>query len=105
MLPPYWRAARYEDEATSRRAYGRLSAFLLDHGRFKYSFTRLLLETGYHVTIVGEPTRAAVDRTIAQELEPGIPVSLSPFLLGELWRRRSTTTDFSPWMERHYLHR
>jgi hypothetical protein len=103
-LPPYSRAAHFEDELASRRAYVRLTSVLLDYPRIDLSFTRLLLETGYHVAIVGAPTRPAVDRAIRRQLEPGATVSLTPLLLGELWRRHCTTMDFSPWMERHYLH-
>lgn len=102
-LPPYWRAARYEDEVTSRRSYVRLSAALLEHREINLSFTRLLLETGYHVTIVGTPVRDAVDRAIVRQLEPGISTVLSPLLLAELWRRHHTVSDFSPWLERHSL--
>jgi hypothetical protein len=64
----------------------------------------MLLESGYHVAIVGMPTRAAVDRIIGRELQPGTPATLSPQLLRELWQRHRTATDFSPWMERHCIH-
>jgi hypothetical protein len=104
-LPPYWRAARFEDELASRRAYVRLTAALLEHCRINLSFTRLLLETGYHVAVVGTPARAAVDRAIGRELEPGTPVSLAPLLLRELWQRHRTVSDFRPWLERHFVHR
>jgi hypothetical protein len=104
QLPPYWRASLFEDEVTSRRAYVRLTAVLLEHRRIDLSFTRLLLETGYHVAVVGTRTRAAVDRAIGRELEPGTPTSLAPYLLSELWQRHRAVSDFSPWMERHYLH-
>src|SRR4051794_2130176 len=84
-FPPYSRAARFEDELASRRAYVRLTAVLLDYRRIDLSFTRLLLETGYHVAIVGTPTRPAVDQAIRQKLEPGMPATLAPYLLGQLW--------------------
>jgi hypothetical protein len=104
QLPPYWRAARFQDEVASRRAYVRLTAVLLEHRRIDLSFTRLLLETGYHVAVVGSRTRTAVDRAIGRELELGIPANLAPYLLSELWRRHRSVSDFRPWMERHYLH-
>jgi len=103
-LPPYWRAARFEDELASRRAYVRLTATVLEYRHIELSFTRLLLETGYHVAIVGAPTRAAVDRAVGRQLEPGTPASLAPLLLRELWLRHRTVSDFSPWMERHAIH-
>ena len=104
QLPPYWRAARFEDEVASRRAYVRLTAVLLEHRRIDLSFTRLLLDTGYHVAVVGDRTRTAIDRVIGRQLEPGTPTSLAPYLLSELWQRHRVVSDFSPWMERHYLH-
>jgi hypothetical protein len=92
------------DEPTSRRAYVRLTAILLDYRHIQLSFTRMLLETGYHVAIVGAATRPDVDRAVLRQLEPGTPVSLAPGLLAELWRRHRTVQDFSPWLERHYIH-
>jgi hypothetical protein len=102
--PPYWRAAHFEDEVASRRAYVRLTSTLLDYRQIDLSFTRMLLETGYHVAIVGAPPRAAVDRAIGRQLEPGTPVTLTPYLLIELWLRHRSASDFSPWMERHWVH-
>jgi hypothetical protein len=103
-LPPYWQAAHFEDEGASRRAYVRLTSALLDYRQIDLSFTRMLLETGYHVAIVGASPRAAVDRAISRELEPGTPVTLAPYFLIELWLRHRSVSDFSPWMERHWLH-
>ncbi|MFN0072420.1 MAG: hypothetical protein ACKVVP_13130 [Chloroflexota bacterium] len=99
-LPPFWRAAHYPTERASRLVYVQSQYFLMTERGLDLTVSRLLLDSGYHVAILGQQPPSPLDRAIGMLLESGTAARLSPTLLGELWRYHQTQDSIRPWLLR-----
>ncbi len=102
--PSLWyRAARYDTEPPSERAYFAAQAVIFEQER-DVSAYRLMLEQIYHVAVLGgAPAEAALQEQIEQILyAEGTPTQLPDDVLTTLFERRQQAQQLGPWVEGHY---
>lgn len=100
-FPPFWRAARYPTERSSRLVYVHSQYVLMSERGLDLTITRLLLDSGYHVAILGHQPPVPIDRAVDLLLDTGTRAQLSVTLLGELWRYHQTQdSGRPPWLLR-----
>ncbi len=100
---PWYRAARYETEPPSERAYFQAQETIFQ-SEDDLSAYRLMLEQIYHVAVLGgPPTEAALQERIEHILyAEGTPTQLPDDVLTALSERRQQAQQIGPWVEGHY---
>ncbi len=100
---PWYRAARYETEPPSERAYFQAQETIF-HSEADLSAYRLMLEQIYHVAVLGgAPAEVALQERIVSILyAEGTPMQLPEDVLTVLNERRQQAQQIGPWMEGHY---
>ncbi len=100
---PWYRAARYDAEPPSARAYFQVQETIFQTEN-ELSAYRLMLEHIWHVAVLGGvSTEAAVQEKIEHILyAEGTPTQLPDDVLTALNERRQQAHQIGPWVEGHY---
>ncbi len=98
----YYRAARFENELASRKAYFEAQAALFRAPECDLSSYRIQLNRVWHVLVVGEKPPEELDDKLHSILSTGEPAPLPADLLAYLKDRRARATRLGPWVERHF---
>jgi hypothetical protein len=102
LLPePYYRAARFRQEAASLQAYQNLESLFFREA-CELSAYRFLWDQRWHVAAVGSEPHPQLQGRVDAILSVGHSIPLPEEILQELARRRAQHTKQGPWIERHF---
>ena len=100
---PYYRAVRFTREGEARRAYFAAQEFICtDESSSELSTYRFLLNSVWHVGVLGERPDDAAEQQLQRMLRGGLPTELPDDILDALAERREQATKQASWVERHY---
>jgi hypothetical protein len=99
---PYYQAARFPGERPAGRVYSQLQAAVFARTDCNLSVYRLLLDGLPHVTVLGQPPPADLQRRVTRLLGRGEPATLPAAVLQVLAERRAAAMQEAPWVERHH---
>lgn len=99
---PYYKAARFKGEESAVQAYFQTQEAIFKVPECDVSAYRFHINRIWHVAVLGETPREDLDQKLHEILSTGEPVSLPPYLLKFLTKRRNQAIKKGPWVERHY---
>jgi hypothetical protein len=102
--PPYSKAARFAGEKPAAKAYFEAQEAIFNDTESELSAYRLMLNTIYHVAVLGEQPSQETDQALTQILAQGDPATLPPEVLAALNVRRIEMKRYGAWVEGHYRH-
>lgn len=102
MQPPYHKAARFIGEKPAAKAYFEAQEVIFEDTESDLSAYRLMLNTIYHVAVLGEQPSQETDEAITQILSQGQPATLPKEALAALNARRIEMKQHGSWVEGHY---
>lgn len=100
--PPYRKAARFVGEQSAGSAYFQAQEVIFNDAESDLSAYRLMLNTIYHVAVLGEQPSAKTDQTLTRILSQGKIVTLPDEALAVLNARRLEMKKQGSWVEGHY---
>lgn len=100
--PPYSKAARFAGAKPAAKAYFEAQEVIFNDTESDLSAYRLMLNTIYHVAVMGEQPSADTDQAITQILSQGKITTLPPEASAALNARRLEMKQHGSWVEGHY---
>ncbi len=101
-LPPYHRAARYQNERPSQKAYTKAQELVHHRADVDLSAYRIIFQKHWHVTVLGDPPPDDVDQRVQAILATGERTTLPNLVLTTLNHRRLLARDLHPYVELHH---
>ena len=98
---PYHRAARFPGEREAGAVYFRIQD-LIEPPECDLSAYRFLIQSVWHVAIVGDAPESELAEQLERHLYGCEPVELPVETLDFLRRRRQHQSKHGPWVERHH---
>jgi hypothetical protein len=102
LQPPYHKAARFTGEQPAAKAYFEAQEVIFNDTESELSAYRLMLNTIYHVAVLGEQPSQETDDAITRILSLGQPATLPTEALAALNARRIDMKQHGSWVEGHY---
>jgi hypothetical protein len=101
-LPTYHRAARYQNERPSLKAYTKAQELIRQREDVDLPSYCIIFHKQWHVTVLGEVPPAEIDQRVQSILATGQRTTLPDLVLKTLNHRRLLARDIQPYVEMHH---